>query len=236
MDGIPITRSYLETLTSGELIKWADHYGIDVPPSLDRIFVIEELLEIAASEVEAEEEEEYIEAPLAKFSVVAALPKQYNITFIETLVRDPLWVFVFWEVKGADREIFENTSDFTGYYLRVSPWGRKTLEEAFTVPLLPEDNARYLGFPPADKNTAAEEAQSRCYKVELFADQGGEESFLAASSPFRLPALSPRIEKQESQLANKYPLLRLSGIEDFGILRNGDREFKIKRRGNSAMF
>ena len=47
MDGIPITRSYLETLSSWELVKLSDHYGIDIPPGLDRIFIIEELLEIA---------------------------------------------------------------------------------------------------------------------------------------------------------------------------------------------
>ena len=236
MNGIPITRPYLETLTSEELARWADHYGVDIPPSLDRIFVIEELLELTVSDIEIEVEEEYSGAPPVKFPVSAALPKQYNITFIETLVRDPLWAFVFWEVKGADRDFYENAPDFSGYCLKVSPWGYKgTINEVFKISLMPEDNARYLGFPPGYSNGAAEDARNRCYKVELFAELGGKESFLAASSPFRLPALSPRIEKQESPLAAKYPLLRLSGIEDFGILRNRDREPRIKRHGNSVV-
>ena len=233
MDGISITRSYLETLTSAELIKWADHYGVDIPPGLDRIFIMEELLEIAAPDLELEEE--YTEGPLVKFPESVVLPKQYNITFIETLVRDPLWAFVFWEIKGADRDIFENAADFSGYYLKVSPWGRIAPDEVFTVPLTTEDNARYLGFSPAE-NEEVKEAHNRRYKVELFSELGGEEIFLASTNPFKLPVLPPRIEKQESLLANKYPLLSLSGIEEFHILRNGDRQSRTKRSGISAAF
>ena len=227
MDDIPLTRSFLETLSSEELIKWADHYGIDIPPGLDRVFVIEELLEIAALDMDIEEE--YVEEPTGKFAVPAILPKQYNITFIETLVRDPFWVFVYWEIKGGDREIFENSLNFIGYHLKVSPWGRTAPDEIFTVPLTPEDSARYLGFTPANE---AKEALCRYYKVDLFVEKTEEEIFLASASPFRLPALSPRIEKQESCIANKFPLIRLSGIEDFHILRNEDREFRTKRSGN----
>ena len=232
MDGIPITRSYLETLTSGELIKWADYFGLEILPGLDRIFIIEELLEIAASDMEFEEE--HPEAPIKKNMESAFLPRQYNITFIETLVRDPLWAFVFWEVKGADREIFENADDFLGYFLKISPWERIAPEEIFSVPLSLEDSARYLGFPPKDGNNGADDARNRSFKVELFAEQGEEEIFLAASNPFRLPTLSPRIEKQENWLADKYPLIALSGIKDFHILKNGDRQFRAKRHDSSA--
>ena len=229
----PISRSYLETLTSDELIRWADHFGLDIPSDLDRIFIIDELLEIAASDMDFEEE--YTDVPLVKFPESAALPKQYNITFIDTIIRDPLWVYVFWEVKGADRESYENNADFTGYHLKVSPWGRISQDEVFIVSLHPEDNARYLGFPLADEEKEAESLRERCYIVELFAELNGEEIFLAAASPFRLPALSPRIEKHECRLASKYPLIRLSGIEDFHILRNVDRQFRTRGRGNYAI-
>ena len=227
MDGFPVSRAYLETLTSAELTKWADHYGVDIPPGLDRIFIIEELLEIAAFDTDVEEE--FNEVPPAKFTEPVVLPRQYNITFIETLVRDPLWVFIFWEVKGAEREVLENSADFTGYFLKVSPWGRIAPDEVFTVPLAPEDSARYLGFPPAAGNGEIGEALNRSYRVELYAGMGKEENFLAATNPFNLPALSPRIEKQECLLANKYPLIRLSGIEEFLILRSGDRESRKYR-------
>ena len=232
MDGIVISRAYLETLSSEELIKWADHYGVDIPHDLDRVFIIEELLEMATSNMNVEEE--YVEEPHVKFLESVVLPKQYNITFIESLVRDPLWAYIFWEIKGADREIYENAPDFSGYHLKISPWGRVSPDEVFTVPLTPEDNARYLGFPPADDNCTEEAARKRSYKVELFAGLGGEAVFLVGTEPFRLPALSPRFEKQECGMAVKYPLIRLSGIEDFHILRNGDREYRIEKRGKTV--
>jgi hypothetical protein len=231
MDETPITRSYLESLTTVELIKLADLYGVDIPSGLDRIFIVDELLEIAASEVA---EEEYFEEPQKKFPESAVLPKQYNITFIEILVRDPLWAFVYWEIKSSDREIFENAPDFNGYFLKVSPWGRTAPEEAFTVPMTPEDNAWYLGFPYTEEKDV--ESMNKYYIVELCVEKGGEAIQLAVTDPFRLPALCPRIEKQCSSGVNKNRLLKLSGIEDFLILRNGDRLLRMKGRGKSAAF
>ncbi|MDR0312428.1 MAG: DUF4912 domain-containing protein [Treponema sp.] len=228
MDSYPLTRPYLESLTSAELVKWADQYGVDIPPDLDRIFIIEELLSIVSSEVETEEET--VEEPPKKFPVSVVLPKQYNITFLEVLIRDPLWAFAFWEVKSSDKEIFEKALDFNGYFLKVCPWGP---HEAFTVPLMPEDSALYLGFPPAGEN---ENGQDRQFKIELYAERGGEEIMLAATDPFRLPCLCPRIDKLEDHWYKKYPLIQLSGIDDFHIIRNGDRQLRSKRHGDSAAF
>lgn len=225
MDNIPITRAYLETLSTEELYGKADLYGVDTASGMDRELIIEDLLEIAVSDTEAEEE--IVEEKRTRVHESVDLPKQYNITFIETIVRDPLWAFVFWEVKVAEREIFENASDFAGYYLKVSPWGQNApAEGGFTVPLAPEDSTRYLGFPPAGEKG---DFRDRCYKVELCAERGGEEILLAATNPFRLPSLAPRIDKQENPGLGKYPLIQLSGAEEFHILRNGDREARIKR-------
>jgi len=225
MDNIPLSRTYLESLTTQELIKLADVHGVDIPPDLDRIFIIEELLDLASGNFD-NDEETVIETQ-TKFPESAVLPKQYNITFMETLVRDPLWVYVFWEIKGADRESFERSPDFEGYSLKVSPWGRVAPDEIFTVPLDPEDNARYLGFPPAD----GENCQNRSFKIELFVTKGGDEITLAESTSFKLPALSARKEKMEN--AEKFPLIHLSGIRDLNIMRNGDRQFRIKNCRNN---
>jgi hypothetical protein len=233
MENVPMTRPYLESLTTAELIKWADLYGVDIPSGLDRIFIIEELLEIVSAEVETEDE--HIEEPVKKFPVSVVLPKQYNITFLEILVRDPLWAFVFWEVKSSDKEIFEKAPDFNGYFLKVCPLERNAVQETFTVPLMPEDSAWYLGFPPAEENDKGQ-AADRYFKVELYAERGEEEIMLAVTDPFRLPALCPRIEKQEDHGYNKYPLIQLSGIDDFHIMRNGDRQLRSKRHGDSAAF
>jgi hypothetical protein len=234
-----LTRVSLESLTSDGLVKLADLYGLDIPPGLDRLFIIEELLEIAS---EDEDDEGPLEASLvmeAGFLESAPLPKQYNITFIEVMIRDPLWIFVFWEVKGFDKEVFEKAPDFGGYYLKVSPWDetrrgfpRSEGDGAFTIPVETGDTARYLGFPPAGE---AEDDWDKGLKVELCARRGAEEFVLAVSNPFRLPSL-PRVpaetEQEENRGRYKNPLIRLSGCGDFHILRNLDRLFRPKKGGS----
>jgi hypothetical protein len=237
------TRVGLESLTTDELIKLADLYGMDIPPGLDRLFIIEELLEIA-SEDEDEEEEGPLEGALVtetSFLEPVPLPKQYNITFIAVMIRDPLWAFVFWEVKGADKEAFERSPDFGGYYLRVSPWEscrnafQAEGEGVFTVPVETGDIARYLGFPPAGEPEIDRDTR---LKVELCAKRGAEEFVLAVSNPFRLPILSrlpAGTGQEESCKRYKNPLIRLSGCGDFHILRNPDRLSRLKRGGNPVV-
>ena len=45
MDTVNVTRSYLERLSTSDLISLADEYGIDIPEDLNRRFIIGELLE-----------------------------------------------------------------------------------------------------------------------------------------------------------------------------------------------
>ena len=42
-----LSRTYLETLSTADLISLADDYGIDIPDDLNRRFIIGELLEFA---------------------------------------------------------------------------------------------------------------------------------------------------------------------------------------------
>jgi hypothetical protein len=239
-----LTRISLESLTSAELVKLADFYGLDIPPGLDRLFIIEELLEIAP---DGEGREEQGPTDCERGSLVmdtgflesVPLPKQYNITFIEVMVRDPLWAFVFWEIKAFDRETFEKAPDFGGYYLKVSPWEVRgnvpQAEGVFTVPVEPGDSARYLGFSP---NGEAEDGRKNRRKVELCLKRGAGEFVLAVSDPFRLPSLPmlpARPGQEETCKRYKNPLVRLSGCGDFHILRNPDRFPRSKTSGNSVI-
>jgi hypothetical protein len=240
MSNSSFTRTGLESLTTGELVKLADFYGLDIPPGLDRLFIIEELLEITL-EGEGRGKQSFSEEPLVTdtgFLESVPLPRQYNITFIEVMVRDPLWAFVFWEIKTFDKEIFEKAPDFGGYYLKVSPWEsggnfpRAKGEGVFTVPVETGDTARYLSFPPEGD---AEGQKENPQKVELCARRDIEEFVLAVSDPFRLPSL-PLLpvgpEQEEHCKRYKNPLVRLSGCGDFHILRNPDRFFRLKRDGS----
>lgn len=115
-----LSRTQLETLSTGELIKLADGYGIDIPADLERIFIIEELLE-CSSEGRKDTDEMQINH---SFPETAALPKQYSISFIDVLIRDPLWVFAFWEIKENDRLVHENAADFKGTFCASSPYAK----------------------------------------------------------------------------------------------------------------
>ena len=248
MDNIPVSQSYLESLTTKELLILADTHGIDIPPDLDRVFIIEELQELTAFQLEInlDVNEELIEEPQGKTTESVVLPKQYNITYLETLVRDPLWVYVYWEVKVSDRDFFEKSPDFNGYFLKVVSINIHANQnfagpvEVFTVSIEPEDNARYLGFPPAEENTKENTEENeellsrvgqRSFRIELYAKKGKEDNFLAASDTFTLPSLPPRAEKK---VLEKYPLIKMSGIENFNVIRNADRDARIKRGGNTA--
>jgi hypothetical protein len=162
---------------------------------------------------------------------LAALPKYYNISFIETLIRDPLWTFVFWEIKKHDRDLHENQPHFDGYHLRVVPLKEPGLQPdmaaSFTVAVGKNDCGWYLGFPPNER---------RCYKVELCASNRNTYTVLAETHPFFLPRLiQPRLETasmvldkdEEIQSLYRNPLAQLSGIDNFLLYRGIDRRSRI---------
>ena len=255
MDGIPASQNYLESLTTTELIKLADSHGVDIPPDLDRSFIIEELRDLTSflieMEFDLEHSEELIEESHGKILQSAVLPKQYNITFLEVLVRDPLWVYAYWEIKRTDRELFEKAPDFTGYFLKII----SNSHDFFSIPVEPSDNARYLSFVQEenqkenqkenmednqeenidqdnDENDSLLSRQGQGdFRIELYAKKGQNNIFLAASNSFTLPFLAPR---SINKAMEKHPLIKLSGIEDINIIRKADREVRNKRSGNPA--
>lgn len=214
-NGAPVSRSWLDSLSTDELIKTADTYGIDVPVGLERIFIISEILEAANSE-KPFSSEEIKENP--SYSETVLLPKQYNISFIEVIIRDPLWVFAFWEIKGHDKEMYGNANDFNGYFLRVIPLNG---EDSFTVSISADDNARYFGFAEHNEQT------SDSYVIKLVAVRGETEHQIAVSAPFYLPKLSDNDLIAE---ISKNPLVRLSGAQDLSITKNTDRQSRVKRQ------
>lgn len=179
MGETPLTRSYLERLSTIELCRTAELYGLDIPSDLDRIFIIEELLDLAAGDESDRFDFSDMPAIASGCPEPVPLPRQYNITFIEAIIRDPLWVFVFWEVKSSERDLFEKASDFSGYHLKVSlcsrsePAVRERIspedaekEGVFIIPVGGEDTAWYLGFPRSEEAGSGKE-------VSLFDSHAG---------------------------------------------------------------
>jgi hypothetical protein len=223
MEEIPLTRAHLESLTTGDLIKMAEAFGLDMPDNPERVLVIEELLETAPREEEFSYEPEMAN-PVIMDSV--SLPRSYNMAFIEVMIRDPLWAFVFWEIKASDLEHFENAYDFNGYYLKVSPLEKSDdpsqTAGVFKVPVKAEDTAWYLGL--ASEEEGASWSHKCQYKVEFCASLGGIETVMAVSNPVRLPG-QPVLSSGgwENQLGH------LSGYGDFHVFRRNERPLRMKR-------
>jgi hypothetical protein len=250
---LPLDRPFLESVTTAELLKIADSLGIDLPPGLDRTIVIEELLETWDSEKSplgepgkaGSKQNPGAAGPLGDPPdrgilaekpppATAPLPKHYNISYIEVLIRDPLWAFAFWEINAHDKETLEGAPDFGGYCLRVLPDLRSDIPGAgnrivlkdshsFTVQVGTGDSAWYLGFPPAGGR----------FQVELCAIRKDEPVVLTVSKPFRVPTLPEAAEagvSVEAKASTANPLLRLSGIDDFNILRNTMRSSRLPKR------
>jgi hypothetical protein len=219
---VPITRHWLESLSLDELIKLADSNGIDIPPGLERIFIIEEILDISGA-VRLENAGDMEENPA--YAETALLPKQYNISYVEVIIRDPLWVFAFWEVKKHDRELHENADNFNGYCLRVIPLDENKKEKnpndnPFTIPVNAEDSARYLGIVEHSAQN------SDCYVIKLCVNKGDTLLTIASSHPFYLPK---PVENDIVANLCRNPLIRLSGAQDLTVAKNTDRQPRVNR-------
>jgi hypothetical protein len=222
MDLFCLEPNRLESLSDAELLELADVYGLDIPTHNQRLYIIEELLDCARKNTVAEfdvrdgnDTARDNDTVKEEFGVdgetCAELPKHYNISFIEVNIRDPLWVFVFWEIKTHERGLHENVPDFESYCLRAIQLAENGMADtvAFTVPVEADDISRYLGFPPGDE---------RLFQVELCALHGSGGVVLAVSRPFRLPRL---INNGNGNVGN--PMAQLSGAGNYSLTRSVDR-------------
>jgi len=237
-----LTLPYLESLSTGELVALAVKNGLDIPPGLERVFIIEELFYLDHDAEGVHHDINQVDAQHDVFKEFAVLPKQYHISFIEVIIRDPLWAFVFWEIKAHDRNHYESAPGFNGYSLRVTPFkeglskdgdlkeSRLQADEAasFIVSIDTDDYARYLGFPPEG---------GRCFKVELcMCNEDYEAPFtvLAQSRPFTLPRLIEPASNELVQTVYRNPLAQLSGVGRFSLVRSEDRRLRPREIPQSS--
>jgi hypothetical protein len=235
LSGVNFGLSYLERLSTRELKDLAVHFGIDIPQELERPFIIEELLDNApclmffqtgSLRVNHPETDFIDDDNIPPVPEPAELPKHYNITQIDAIVRDPLWVFVFWEIREADRKAYEKSPGFRGYFLRVSLDKCKlgsTVSSLFTIPVSPADSEWYIHFPPDSPcRKICNMTEDAPFNVALCVSYSGSEAVLAVTPPFRLPRML-EISERSVPVHDENTLLRMSGIDDLTILRNNER-------------
>jgi hypothetical protein len=219
------SRAYLESFTSQELINVAAQLSVDIQENLsNRTLIIDEILDAVDERIALEPAEGKTprsEAALPLFPKgkgrhsnktnpfhSVKIPVRYNITYIKALVRDPLWIFAFWEIKEPLREKLMQTDDFEGFFLRISAVEKEAVISSYSVPVGPGDKAWYLDFPPEGDR----------FFVEICMRQNGAEETLARTRLFHQPKILP------AHGAAEYPAAVLSGIRDMPILREKNRK------------
>jgi hypothetical protein len=230
--------SHLEGLSTQELSLLANSLDIELPREHDRTRIIGELLEGVPclniyQQNDAGTERGFCrEPPHPQFGKSlldmpppppASLPKQYGFTYMDVLIRDPFWIYVFWGICSADRKRYEKKGPFSGYVLRVSlndcmmETGKDTVLIA-TIGV--KDSSRYLSIPSETRNWEHCPEEGTCsYVVDLCAVFSGKEMTLVSSQPFNLPRTLPLPGRRDSLVLEK-PMMKLSGILDMNVYRN----------------
>lgn len=205
MDEEKITRAYLETLSFSDLKKLADEYGVDVPEDLDRRFLLSEILEIA-EEARHDKDAAMIISFNNEVNQSTNLPEGYNETQISCVLRNPVWVFVFWDISDTDMNMLKALPDYS-LGLRVcilSSENDLTPEEVLEIELPNGANEQYV-LIPAGKNFL---------RIELVYFSGSNREVLAFSPVISIPKSSTYIENYQPGVKNDFPeIMKLSGIE-----------------------
>lgn len=198
-----MTRAFLENLSFSELSRLADNYGIDVPENLDRRFLIGELLEL--NEENEEISEDMIIASDDSSDKAFVLPKNYNETQVTGVLRNPGWLFVFWNISDSDSLMLKSVHDYS-LKLRICSYkdlNETVPEEAFEIQTVDNAQEQYILLP----------AGKKIIKVELVYTTETVGKVLAFSNTIVIPQGSELVTNLQAGIdADFNPLVKLSEI------------------------
>jgi hypothetical protein len=183
----------LNALSIEALYALAEKMGLDLPAELERVFIIEALIEAFEEDSEDRrasgdaavhiEEKKYSGSELdeidASLDAAPCIANRYNETVIHAVVRDPEWAFVFWDIRDEDFEAFKSCDGASSLVLRVikEPGYDGKGASSFDVVVGENDDHWYLHLPDQD----------RAYRVDLYAKCGSHPRMLARSAVIRTP-------------------------------------------------
>lgn len=204
MKGENINRAYLETLSFSDLSNMADEYGIDVPENLDRRFLISELLDI----VEENEsfEDEMIIASENNSDEEKVLPKNYNETQISGVLRNPAWLFVFWNISENDQQLIKS---LPGCSLKIRICSLETEKdivpvEAFEIQISNDVQEQYVLLPTGQQYI----------KVELVYVTASAGKVLAFSPVISIPQGGTLVNEIQPGMETEYSeIIQLAGLK-----------------------
>jgi uncharacterized protein len=209
MDISFLTRSYLETLSSADLISLADDYDIDIPSDLNRRFIIGELLEISEELKRNKKTDMLIASDADPGDVSDRLPETYNETHISVVLRNPVWAFVYWDIRETDLSILKSEKSQSVLSLNVlffdSDKSAK-VADSFDIQIPLSEREQYI-LLPADK---------KYVRIDLSAvlhNQGPQ--ILASSRRVELPhGCTSLVSSCPGKVLSLTPIMKISGMED----------------------
>ncbi len=140
-----LSKTYLESVSTDELLQLAEIYGLYIPNGLNRNFIIEELLDLEEENTSYEDMTNDKDTRRIKF--FKGLPISYNSTEIRILLRDPMWLFVFWDFYAPSFKAITEGFGFDSFILRVMLFYENNRSEPYDyydIDISKEDKSRYV--------------------------------------------------------------------------------------------
>ncbi|MCQ2573824.1 MAG: DUF4912 domain-containing protein [Treponema sp.] len=207
MEKMIVDRGHIESLSFSDLVTLADEYGIDVPEDLDRQFLIAELIEVLSESGNADDDM-LISASLSEDEVV--LPKNYNETQISAVLENPAWVFVFWNLSDADKQMVKKRActlslRICSYETRSQVEGGEKPSAAYEIKNLSSSQEQHVLL-----NT-----ECRYVTIELVYSNASTGSVLACTPVLEIPEGAEYLNTvRPGQNHNFSEIIMLSGMND----------------------
>ena len=221
----PVNPEKLGQLTDDELLVLADRMGLNLPSGLDRVFVLEEIIEAFDEETEERrfshdtpghvEEKKFAGTGFPEISPCSSQGQapqnesglRYGDTMIHALARDPGWVFAYWDIAERIRS-GEGEEGQPALCLRVCELsvGHDLRKDYFDIPVSHSDFQWYINMPHPGSR----------YRIDLCLQSGGKTKVLARSNEVALPRQYVDTEVWCDD-SDTHTLILLSGSRELNI-------------------
>lgn len=211
MENKVLSKQELESMSTSDLISLADEYGIEIPDNLNRRFIIEELLETSEELFNnfnlSENEDVKIDETENEFP--NELPSSYNDTEINLTMRNPEWIFIFWDISEADLAKLQSNDNFKNLFLHIAFYDSLDEDEkpldSIEIKISIETREQYV-LIPKDK---------KILNVTLVASFETEEAkILASTRRIQIPSVNEDIKNMKPGMKLNFPpLVNLSGLK-----------------------
>ena len=138
-----LTRSYLETLSSPDLIDISHDYGIDIPENFSRNFIITEILDTLE-----EQDIDFLDVKETDLTPnVLELPFSYNENKIMATLKNPAWCYVSWDFTADTIDRIAKDEKFDALIIRFDYFSSTTagdIQETVDIIIKTDDREQFI--------------------------------------------------------------------------------------------